>query len=504
MLAAMAALALLLGWSAINVYAAGFHGALYVHGGRRAPEHVAFMLLAVGHVGYGLSLAAALVAETSAEAARVASVELAFGLGLAAALGQFAAAISGHGRFSRAVPAAWVSMGVGAVASLAGLCTATLREGTTRVAGFGFDAPRLEAGLTPVGLFFVAVAIGWCVAAMIVLLRGARDPAEARILAGVATPALAVVAYYEWSRSESAHGWLVEIAAAAPIALAAGIVLLRRFARAASDLEARTHALERSYQELGRTQDALVRKEQLAAVGELSAVIAHEVRNPLAILKNAVSGLRQKALGAEDRKVLLGIVNEETDRLGRLVRDLLAYARPMSPTRAPTKLRELVELACRDGRLEKVRGQTEVQIDIAPERVVVVDRAHAHHAIVNVVDNALAATGGHGLVRIRAIDASLGERPGVAIEVCDSGAGMDEQVLAKARDPFFTTRPAGTGLGLAIVDRVMRGHDGALELESRLGEGTVARLVFPVIELRAPERASATPPAPVPALAPSL
>ena len=137
-----------------------------------------------------------------------------------------------------------------------------------------------------------------------------------------------------------------------------------------------------------------MRKEQLAAVGELSAVIAHEVRNPLAILKNAVSGLRQKALGPDDRQILLGIVNEETDRLGRLVRDLLAYARPVSPTRVPTKLRDLVELACRDGRLDKVRGSARVTVDIAPERVVEVDRAHAHHAIVFVdhVDQLMVGT----------------------------------------------------------------------------------------------------------------
>ena len=126
------------------------------------------------------------------------------------------------------------------------------------------------------------------------------------------------------------------------------MTLLARFADLRSQLEARAgelkdraRALARSYEELRAAQDELVRKEQLAAVGELSAVVAHEVRNPLAIISNAVATLRRSGVAEEDRATLLGILDEETTRLNRLVGDLLRYARPIdldrqhvSPARA--------------------------------------------------------------------------------------------------------------------------------------------------------------------------
>jgi signal transduction histidine kinase len=291
------------------------------------------------------------------------------------------------------------------------------------------------------------------------------------LMSGV--PVLAVTVYAQFTRL----GWLVEQTGVF-IAIAAGAVLLRRFARSAGELQTRTAALGASYDELRRTQEELVGKEQLAAVGELSAVIAHEVRNPLAIIKNAASGLRQRALSEGDRRVLLGIVNEETDRLARLVRDLLAYARPLSPARAPARLFDLVARACDDARLVKVRGGAEIEVDMDSETEVLVDREHAHHGILNLLDNALASMNGAGTVHVRAYDTMLGERRAVALEVRDEGTGMDPQILAKARDPFFTTRPSGTGLGLAIVERVARGHDGALELSSTIGVGTTATLIF--------------------------
>src|SRR5690606_11573366 len=120
-------------------------------------------------------------------------------------------------------------------------------------------------------------------------------------------------------------------------------ILLRRFVRTADELGRRTEELRRSYSNLRLTQEELVRKEQLAAVGELSAVIAHEVRNPLAIIKNAVSSLRRPTLRPSDRGVLLGILDEEVDRLNRLVRDLLAYARPVEPRGQPVDLERIVE-----------------------------------------------------------------------------------------------------------------------------------------------------------------
>jgi signal transduction histidine kinase len=472
--------AVLLAWSAIAMYACLFHGTLYYYRRRRAHAHLAFALLCATHVGYSYGLAQGLRAETWQSAAWATEIQMAAGLLMAAAFFQFAMTLTGSS-LTRFAPAAWVSMSVGAVAALLGLGAIVPEHDVWQDAGLGFDdARRLVAVPSLVGGAFAFASIGWSSVGLATLFRRARDGTEARVIAGVSLPAIAISFYQVSVRVGGGMvPWLVDLTCI-PIATAAGLVLLRRFARSASELSAQSMELEVSYEQLRRTQETLVRKQQLAAVGELSAVIAHEVRNPLAILKNAVSGLRQRALGIEDRRVLLGIVNEETDRLARLVRDLLAYARPLSPVRAPTKLRELIERAWEDPRLQKSRGEAQLAIDIPQGIAVTVDREHASYAIVNVLDNALVAMAGRGTITVRAKTAELGTRgAGVAVEIEDEGPGMEPQVLGKARDPFFTTRPAGTGLGLAIVERVMRGHDGTLVIESQLGRGTLVRLAFP-------------------------
>lgn len=473
--------AVLLAWSAVAGYAVLFHGALYFHRRPRGRGHRAYALLAATHVGYALGLAGTITTEIPQRASLALRTEYACGLLMAAAFFQLATTMM-RSRLDRLTSAAWVSMGVGAIASLAGLTYGDPDAGAWQEAGAGIDASRIVPPVTALGAVFAFASIGWSMIGLGTLILRARDPVEARVMALAAVPALAASLYQGGVHAGGGSaGWLFDLTTI-PIALAAGWVLLRRFARNASELSAQSAALTQRYDQLRRTQDALVRKEQLAAVGELSAVIAHEVRNPLAILKNAVSGLRQRALDVEDRRVLLGIVHEETDRLARLVRDLLAYARPLSPVRAPARLRELVERAWADPRLGKTKGQAELAVEIRADVAVLVDREHASYAIVNVLDNALAALGGQGTVRVRASSTASSGRTLVALEITDDGPGMDAQVLDKAREPFFTTRPSGTGLGLAIVDRVMRGHDGALEIESVPGDGTRVRLVFPAYE----------------------
>jgi signal transduction histidine kinase len=236
------------------------------------------------------------------------------------------------------------------------------------------------------------------------------------------------------------------------------------------------------YEELQATQERLVRKEQLAAVGELSAVIAHEVRNPLAIIKNAVSGLRREGLAAQDRRTLLDILDEETDRLNRLVHDLLAYARPVVPRGRSLPVRELLRRS-----VERARGGVthDEVVHVVYELCDELDSVYGdpellRHALVNVMENAMQAMSGGGTLTIRTEPAVFRSRTALALSFIDTGEGMDTLVRAKARDPFFTTRPSGTGLGLAIVERVVRNHGGEVSIDSRHGEGTTITFLLPV------------------------
>jgi signal transduction histidine kinase len=220
-------------------------------------------------------------------------------------------------------------------------------------------------------------------------------------------------------------------------------------------------------------------------VGELAAAIAHEVRNPLAVIVNAVAGLRRAGIREEDRTMLLDIVDEEAGRLNRLVTDLLRFARPVSVKRSPVSLVELAN-RCRTG----VGDAFEIRVELASEPgVQVVDADPNLFRLVfdNLVSNACQSMGDSGVVEIRIDRAELLGQAAARIEIRDKGHGMEPQVLERALDPFFTTRPSGTGLGLPIVHRIIEAHGGELLIDSSEGEGTRVVIVVPV---HAPQEAA--------------
>ncbi len=261
--------------------------------------------------------------------------------------------------------------------------------------------------------------------------------------------------------------------------------LLMRYRLAAGGLEQttqrlqlRTDELRSSYAELKVVQSELVTKNQLAAVGELAAAIAHEVRNPLAVIVNAVAGLRRASGREEDRAMLLNIVDEEAARLNRLVTDLLRFARPVSVKRSPVSL---VELANRSRSQAEDGHDVTVAIDGDPEiQTVWVDPSLFRLVFDNLVQNACQAMRAGGRVDIVVTRGKLPGGPAVSIQIKDHGHGMETEVRERALDPFFTTRPSGTGLGLPIVQRIVEAHGGELSIESEEGAGTTVTLLLPL------------------------
>lgn len=274
-----------------------------------------------------------------------------------------------------------------------------------------------------------------------------------------------------------------------PLSLIILSFFVRRMVRTSTKLQERTEALHQIHRDLRSTQRRLVHRQQLAAVGELSAVIAHEVRNPLAVIKNAVAGLRRQALGPEDRETLLEILGEETQRLNRLMHDLLAYARPVTPRRRPLDARSLLERVVARAVIDK----TEIHYFLDEDQTIHGDPELLRHAFVNIVENAVQAMpdgGGLNLsVHDETLDLGSGAEPCVRVSFQDTGHGMPHEVLSKAPSPFYTTRPSGTGLGLAIVERVLHSHGGLLSIESVSGVGTSVHCILPRVHRRTSVRA---------------
>lgn len=461
----------------VCAYVAIYYGALYVL--RRQHEHFAF-------TGLSSSLAVALVggacmrtAGSVAEAVPAQQLEL---IGIFASGGflvDFLLRLA-EAPQSRVVRGTYAVAGFGIAATLAGL----LFDPAYAEASYDFGPAHATnpaiASLSPLGVVCVTALIvpgAYSVGTLFRRARGQRELRAAALLAGLS---LLVGAYDLAEHVFGANHVHVALSVAIVPVLGFSYVLVGRFTRVDAQLADRTKELVRSYDHLRLAQEELVRTEQLAAIGELSAVIAHEVRNPLAIIKNAASGLRRRELAPDDADTLLRILDDETDRLNRLVNDLLAYARPVAPEPGDVDVRHLVmqavELAA-GGHKDSGRVELELELERAVDRVAA-DEALLRHALINIVDNALQAMpdGGRLTITCRNIDEP---RPAVAVEFHDTGEGMDTLVRSKARDPFFTTRTSGTGLGLAIVDRVARAHGGRVEIDSRHGDGTTVRLVVP-------------------------
>jgi signal transduction histidine kinase len=234
--------------------------------------------------------------------------------------------------------------------------------------------------------------------------------------------------------------------------------------------------LSKSYAELGRAQRQLLEQERLAALGEISAVVAHEVRNPLGVIFNSLGSLRRLVRPTGDAKLLLDIVGEEADRLNRIVGDLLDFARPSLPHLRPERLEVIVEDAVRAA---IAQGSTAIELRVEREPdlpTVGIDARLVRQAVLNVAANAVQAMPRGGTVTLR----TRRDGEGVLVELEDSGAGIPDHVRGRIFEPFFTTKASGTGLGLAVVKRILDGHGGTIDLTSAAGAGTTVRLRFPL------------------------
>ncbi len=256
-----------------------------------------------------------------------------------------------------------------------------------------------------------------------------------------------------------------------------GLGLSRRVLVAGDRLEARTTELRRNLEELTRVRAELVRNQQQATVGELAAALAHEIRNPLAVMRNGVSALRRRR--GVDAPMLLDILDEESERLNRLVGDLRSYARPTELQKAAVDLHPLVEEAsfAAEAQYGDKHRTVSLSLEGGPLRLWG-DRQALRLALTNIVSNALQSMRNGGEVTVTTGTTTLDGRPAATIRVTDEGEGMDSLTRTKALRPFFTTRPMGTGLGLAIVDRILREHGGTLQIESRYGLGTSVTLTL--------------------------
>lgn len=235
--------------------------------------------------------------------------------------------------------------------------------------------------------------------------------------------------------------------------------------------------LRRSYQDLERTQAELVQRERLAAAGELAAVVAHEVRNPLAAIMNSSALLQRVAKPAEEVEHLLAIMDEETRRLERIVSDFLDFARPEKLAPAATSVAAVASEAVDSALAAAEERGVAVALECTGEALAAVDEHMLRRALLNLITNAVQAsvTGDTVHVGVKA------SNDHVTVHVRDSGCGILPDQIERVFEPFFTTKATGTGLGLTVVKRFADAHSGSVHISSRPGQGSVFTVQVPAL-----------------------
>ncbi|MCL4078900.1 ATP-binding protein [Coriobacteriia bacterium Es71-Z0120] len=223
--------------------------------------------------------------------------------------------------------------------------------------------------------------------------------------------------------------------------------------------------------------DQLIRSDRLAAMGELTAGVAHEVRNPLGIIRASVQLIEESNGDPERIAEATSVVKQEIDRLDRVIKALLDFGRPSAPAFRAVKVADVIDDVVLFTRRFAREAHVSISYDIPPDIPYVrADPDQMKQVFVNLISNAVQAMQGRG----GSISLSARADGGfVAIRVEDDGPGIPEAELPKIFDPFYSTKDDGTGLGLTMVHRIVDDHDGYIEVASRVGEGTSFTVYFP-------------------------
>ena len=226
--------------------------------------------------------------------------------------------------------------------------------------------------------------------------------------------------------------------------------------------------------------EQLIRADRLAAMGELTAGVAHEVRNPLGIIRASVQLMEDSQSSAERVHAAGEVIKQEIDRLDRVVKALLDFGRPAQPSLRPVAVRHVLQEVALFSRPSATRSKVRIVEDYAtgiPD--VMADPEQLKQVFVNLISNAVQAMTGQGGILTITTGASEGF---VFVRFSDTGPGIAADVLSKIFDPFVSTRDDGTGLGLTIVHRIVDDHDGHIEVATDPAAGSAFTVWLPALQ----------------------
>ncbi len=303
-------------------------------------------------------------------------------------------------------------------------------------------------------------------------------------LAGVVSSMLTSILYaYHIERDWSAFplysfNQYAEILIYNVIALVVGF-LSRKEKVQRRQLEKTSAELTEAYDRLRKTFEQLKRADRMAALGQLSAGIAHEIRNPLGSIKGSIEILDPEIPPDHPKREFVTIIKEETARLNSIVTEFLKFARPLEPSVESVQINELIESTLVVFRKQAEYSKVEIRTRLDPRiSTLQLDPNQIRQVLLNVVLNAAQAMKEGGQLTISSESGANGT---LAIEISDTGPGVEDKDLERIFDPFFTTKPQGTGLGLSISHQLVANHGGTITARKNPDRGITVRIEIPDI-----------------------
>ena len=269
--------------------------------------------------------------------------------------------------------------------------------------------------------------------------------------------------------------------------------LANAFDKMTENLRQRTAEAERLYAEtvqrnielaatntrLRETQLQLIQSGKLAAIGQLTAGIVHDVKNPLTVIKGTAEVLLEDEALTTDMRKALSLIREGAIKANKIVSDLLTFARQAPPQLKPQDLGETVQAALRLTTYLTRQSFIQLQLDLPAQPVIAVyDAQQIEQVFINIISNAVQAMPPRGTLRVRLTQADQM----AAVSFQDNGTGISPEILERIFDPFFTTKPEGegTGLGLSVSYGIVASHKGRIDVSSVVGQGTTFTVLLPV------------------------
>lgn len=234
--------------------------------------------------------------------------------------------------------------------------------------------------------------------------------------------------------------------------------------------------LSETYAQLQASMEQVRRADRLSALGELSAGLAHEIRNPLGAVEGAVQILQRPELPSETRQEFAEMAGKEVGRLKSLLTQFLDFVRPQPPQRTLTEpailLNSIARLAAETAKLAHI----ELSVEAQKTASIAIDSEQIRQVLLNLVLNAVQAMPEGGRISLR----SHQETGSIVLEIVDEGTGIAPENIERIFDPFFTTRSTGTGLGLSIAHQIVHGHGGEISVRNNPDRGATFAISLPI------------------------